>query len=325
MEHNGITDKELEQLSHIEDFKQWERIDRYFPETRYAPDSEKSKTGVMSIPPRKEKKVSDGLKLYTVRKNGKTYLLRTDLSDRFSEEAELAAFADRIFNEGGAYVSSPVEVGAYCEDTMVYSLYNFFCGDNLARRLPEFSTSHQLSFGIEAGKQLKKLQSILPSPEDAPNRHEDMFLILTRLDEKGITYNGYKQAANFIKKYHALPENRPITAVHGSFSANSLFLDKDLNVGLLPLNWAQWDDPVTDLVTLPDGYSLPFIKGVFKGLYNGELPKDFFELLCFYSTLRALGDIDSAEDKRDLDIALVRAKKLAYDYEGYQSVIPIWY
>lgn len=325
MEHNGITDKELEQLSHIEDFKQWERIDRYFPETRYAPDSEKSKTGVMSIPPRKEKKVSDGLKLYTVRKNGKTYLLRTDLSDRFSEEAELAAFAHRIFKDGGAYMTFPLEVGAYAQDAMVYSIYEFFCGDNLARRLPEFSTSHQLSFGVEAGELLKKIHSILPEPENTPVQREDMFLILTKLEEKGIKYDGFNEAAAFMKRYHALPENRPITAVHGSFSANSLFLDKDLNVGILPLETAQWDDPVTDLVSISDSYSVPFMKGIFKGLYEGRLPKDFFELLCFYSTYRALSDIDNADSGEEMELALLRAKKISDNYEKYQSVIPIWY
>lgn len=325
MEHNGITDEELKQLSHIEHFGQWERIDRYFPETRYVPESDKIKTGVINLPPRKEKKISDSLKLYTVTKNGKTFLLRTDVSDRFAEEAQLAVFADKIFDKGGAYVSSPIEVGGYLKDTMVYSLYNFFCGDNLARRLPDFSTSHQLSFGVEAGKLLKKIHSILPDPEDTPNIHEDMFLILTRLEEKGIKYEGFREASDFMKRYHSLPENRPVTAVHGSFSANALFLDRDLNVGILPLNTAQWDDPISDLVSLPDSYSLPFIKGVFKGLYNGELPKDFFELLCFYSSYRALSDIDAAQNKEDLEIALIRAKKISDDYEKYQSSIPIWY
>lgn len=325
MEHNGITEEELKNLCDIENSDKWERIDRYFPETRYSPKNDKIKTGVIGLPPKREKPLSDTLKMYTVKQEGKTYLLRTDVVERFSREGEIAAFADRVFSEGGVYVSSPIEVGAFCGDTMVYSIYNFFCGENLARRLPEYPTSHQLSFGIEAGKQLKKLHSILPGEEDSPNKWADMFLVLTRLNEKGIKYEGFEQASEFMKKYHALPENRPVTAVHGSFSANSLFLDKDLNVGVLPLQDFCWDDPITDLITLPDGYSMPFVKGVFKGLYEGELPKDFFELLCFYSTLSAISDIDSAENKEDLNIALLRAKKLAKDYDNYQSVVPSWY
>lgn len=325
MEYNGITDEELKQLSDIDGFDQWERIDRYFPETSYVPDSDITKTGVVNLPLGKKEKPSEGLKLYTVRIKEKVFLLRTDFSERFSEEAELAAFAHRIFKEGGAYMTFPSEVGAYAHDTMVYSLYEFFCGDNLARRLPEFSTSHQLSFGVEAGELLKKIHSILPKPENTPAHHEDMFLILTKLEEKGIKYDGFNEAAAFMKKYHALPENRPVTAVHGSFSANSLFLDKDLNVGILPLERAKWDDPVTDLVSISDSYSIPFMKGIFKGLYEGRLPKDFFELLCFYSTYRALSDIDTADSGEELDLALLRAKKLSDNYEKYQSVIPIWY
>ena len=324
MEHNGVTEEELKQLSDIEGYQQWERVDRYFPETSYVPESE-AKAGNQGLSPAKKIKPSPSLKMYTVRKGGKDFLLRTDFSERYEEEAALAAFAHRIFEEGGAYVSSPLEVGAYFNDTMVYSLYNFFCGDNLARRLPEFSTSHQLSFGVEAGKLLKKLHTILPEEDDKPVHHEDMFLILTKLEEKGINYEGFGEASAFMKKYHALPDNRPVTAVHGSFSANSLFLDKDLNVGILPLETAQWDDPVTDLISLSDSYSLPFMKGVLKGLFEGQLPKDFFELLCFYRTYGLLSDIDAADSKEELDAAVLRAQKLSEDYEKYQRVIPSWY
>lgn len=324
MEHNGVTEEEMKQLSDIEGYQQWERVDRYFPETCYVPESE-AKAGNQGLSPAKKIKPSPSLKMYTVRKGGKDYLLRTDFSERYEEEATLAAFAHRIFEEGGAYVSSPLEVGAYFNDTMVYSLYNFFCGDNLARRLPEFSTSHQLSFGVEAGKLLKKLHTIFPEEDDKPVHHEDMFLILTKLGEKGINYEGFAEASALMKKYHALPDNRPVTAVHGSFSANSLFLDKDLNVGILPLETAQWDDPVTDLISLSESYSLPFMKGVLKGLFEGQLPKDFFELLCFYRTYTALSDIDAADSKEELDAAVLRAQKLSEDYENYQRVIPSWY
>jgi len=325
LEHNGLTEEELKQLSTVEGFENWQKVERYFPETRYVPDGNKLKTGVISIPPRKEKPVSCTLRLYALNIDGKNLLMRTDTINSFEKECALAAFADRIFAEGGVYVSSPVEVGAYYNDRMVYSLYNFFCGDNLARRLPEFSTSHQHAFGVEAGKQLKKFQSVLPQPDDKLKEQNDIFLTLTRLEEKGIKYEGFSQASGFLKKHHSIPENRPATAIHGNFSANTLFLDKDLNVGMLPLNESGWGDPVTDLISLSDGYSLPFIKGVFKGLYNGILPSDFFELLAYYSTERALTDIDGAQNKEELAVAIIRAQKIAADLDNYQSVIPVWY
>lgn len=323
--NNSVTEQELLQLSEIAGYDKWEKLDRYFPETKYVPKSERLKTGVINLPPKKQKAVSEKFKMYSYYMNGQRYIVRTDTIDNFEREAKLAVFADRIFREGGVYVSSPVEVDAYCNEERVYSIYSFFGGDNLARRLPEFSTSHQHSFGVEAGKQLKKFHSVLPKEEDKPNAREDMFIILTRLEEKGIKYNGYEQAVSFLKKYHSLPESRPVTAVHGDFSANALFLDKDLNVGLLPIEKSEYDDPITDLVTLPDGYSLPFIKGVFKGLFEGQIPKDFFELLNYYSTLKALTDIDKAQTKEEMRIALARATKVAADYDGYQSSIPVWY
>lgn len=326
MEYNGITEEELNQLSTVEGYDKWRKIERYFPETRYVPDSSKLKTGVISIPPRNEKAVSPTLRLYTVvTGEGKKLLMRSDTIGRFEKECDLAAFANRIFSEGGVYTSSPVEVGAYDNDRKVYSLYNFFCGDNLARRLPEFSTSHQHSFGAEAGRQLAKLQSVPPSPEDKPAEKTDIFLMLTRMEEKGIKYESFAEASEFLKKHHSIPENRPVTAIHGCFSANTLFLDKDLNVGVLPLSEVCWGDPISDLAFLSDGYSLPFIKGVFKGMYNGILPNDFFELLAYYTTVNALSDVENASDEAQRETAIIRARKIAADLDNYQSVIPIWY
>lgn len=326
MTANGVSQEEMTRLSTIEGYGKWKTLDRYDPDKRYVPDTNKLKTGVICLPPIKKKAKSATLKLYAVTtEEGKSLLIRTDRISRFEEECRLAAFTDRVFNEGGVYTSSPLEVGAFDDDTMVYSMYNFFSGDNLASRLPSFYVPEQLALGVEAGKQLKKLQTITPSDEDEVQPSEDMFVLLTRLADKGVKYQGFAQAAEFLKKHHYIIEKRPVTALHGDFSANTLFLDSDLNVGMAPLQSAEWGDPINDLATLPDGYSLPFIKGVYKGLFDGAPPKDFFELLAIYSTVKALRDIDNALTEEDTAAAIVRAQKIAAEYDNYQSVIPSWY
>ena len=317
--------EELKELSSIDNFERWTDIDRYIPESRYVPDQNKQKTGVIFMPPRREKPRPASLKMYTLKQDGKPVLLRTRSSEDYEVECEIASFADRIFREGGAYVSSPLEVGAYRDDTRVYSLYSYFGGDNLARRLPELYVPQQHALGVEAGKQLAKLQKVTPTEEDTVEPVEDIFMLLTKLGEKGIKYNGFSQAEIFMKNHNAIIKNRPVTALHGDFSANTLFLDSGLNVGILPLEEVHWGDPVRDLASLSDSCSLPFIKGVFKGLYEGAPPKDFFELLAYYSTERALADIDTAADETQLATAIVRAEKLASDMDNYQSVVPVWY
>lgn len=316
---------ELRELSTIDHFDRWTDIEKYIPEPRFVPDQNKQKTGVIFMPPRREKPRPATLKMYTLKQDGKPMLLRTRSSEDYEEECAVASFADRIFREGGAYVSSPSEVGAYCDDTRVYSLYSYFGGDNLARRLPELYVPQQHALGVEAGKQLAKLQAVLPDGDDTPEPDEDIFMLLTKLGEKGVTYKGYKQAEAFMKNHSTIINGRPVTALHGDFSAHTLFIDSGLNVGILPLEEVHWGDPVRDLASLSDSCSLPFIKGVFKGLYDGTPPKDFFELLAYYSTERALVDIDTAEDEVQLATAIVRAEKLASDMDNYQSAVPIWY
>lgn len=326
MTANGVSQEEMTMLSTIEGYGRWKTLDKYDPENRYIPDSNKLKTGVICLPPIKKRARSLTLKIYAVTtEDGKNLLIRTDRISRFDEECRLAALTDRVFNEAGVYTSSPMEVGAFNDDTMVYSMYNFFSGENLAARLPEFYVPEQLALGVEAGKQLKKFHTITPAEEDEVIQPEDMFVLLTRLAEKGIKYQGFSQAADFLKKHHYIIEKRPVTALHGDFSANTLFLDGDLNVGMAPLQSVEWGDPITDLATLPDGYSLPFIKGVYKGLFDGAPPKDFFELLALYSTVKALRDIDTALTEEDTAAAIIRAQKIAAEYDNYQSIIPSWY
>ncbi|MCM1055302.1 MAG: aminoglycoside phosphotransferase family protein [Bacteroides sp.] len=325
MEINGITKEELNELSDIDSFKRWQRVERYFPETRYIPDGGKIKTGVISIPPRRQAAESPYRRLYSVTAGSKTLLLMTDDIRFFDREVENAAFADRAFNEGGVYVSYPVEVGPYADETRVYGLYNFFTGENLARRLPTLYVPQQHELGIEAGKQLKKLHALSPSGDENIKDRDDIFILLTKLEEKGIKYAGFKEASEYLKKHADIVKNRPVRALHGDFSANTLFLDKGLNVGMFPFTVPNWGDPIKDLTSLQDGYSLPFIKGVFKGMFDGAPPSDFFELLAFYSTERALSDIELSENDEERAISILRAQKIASDLENYQSIIPIWY
>ena len=115
---------ELKELSTIDSFDRWTDIEKYSPEPRYVPDQNKQKTGVIFMPPRREKPRPDSLRMYTLKQDGKPVLLRTRSSEDYEEECVIASFADRIFREGGAYVSTPLEVGAYSDDTRVYSLYS---------------------------------------------------------------------------------------------------------------------------------------------------------------------------------------------------------
>lgn len=328
LEINGLTQEELEQLSDIEGYGKWQKIERYYPETRYIPDSgSKLKTGVIAIPPRKQKNVSPLRRLYLITDtDGKKLLMKTDDIALFNREGEIADFANRAFTEQGVYVSYPLEVGPYANETRVYSIYNFLTGDNLARMLPTLFVPQQHELGIEAGKLLKKFHALATLGNEIRRKpHDDIFLLLTKLEEKETKYQGFKEATSFMKKHFDITSGRPLNALHGDFSANTLFIDKGLNVGMFPLEDPHWGDPIKDLISLQDSYSLPFIKGVFKGIFAGAPPSDFFELLAYYSTESVLSDIDMAETEEEKAVAIIRAQKLASDLDNYQTVIPVWY
>lgn len=321
---DSIDQEILQQLSEIDGFKSWTGISPYRPEKHFVPDREKLKTGVLDMPPRPEQGAADSERLYIVTEAaGSRLLLRTRPIEFYEQEAALAAFCDRIFREGKVYAPAPREVGPYAGDSKVYSLYAFFGGDNLARRLQGFYTPQQLSFGIEAGRLLRKFHSVKPRDGD-PHDKYNVEALLESLSARKVKYKGQKEATDFLLAHKVLLAQRPVCALHGSFSANALFIDKNLNIGFNPLTKPLYGDPISDLATLGDSYSLPFIKGVIKGLYDGVVPKNFFELLAFYTTVRSITDIVEAT-AATLAPALQRAAKIAADYTDYQSSVPIWY
>lgn len=328
LEINGLTHEELEQLSDIDGYGKWQKIERYYPETRYVPDTgSKLKTGVIALPPRKQKPVSPLRRLYLIiDEDGKKLLMKTDDISLFNREGEIADFANRAFTEQGVYVSYPLEVGPYADETRVYSMYNFLTGDNLARTLPTLYVPQQHELGIEAGKLLKKFHALATLGNEVRRKPvDDIFLLLTKLEEKETQYQGFREASSFMKKHFDITSGRPLNALHGDFSANTLFIDKGLNVGMFPLEDPHWGDPIKDLISLQESYSMPFIKGVFKGIFDGAPPADFFELLTYYSTERALSDINMADNDEDKATAILRAQKLAAELDNYQTVIPSWY
>lgn len=328
LEINGLTHEELEQLSDIDGYGKWQKIERYYPETRYVPDTgSKLKTGVIALPPRKQKPVSPLRRLYLIiDEDGKKLLMKTDDISLFNREGEIADFANRAFTEQGVYVSYPLEVGPYADETRVYSMYNFLTGDNLARTLPTLYVPQQHELGIEAGKLLKKFHALATLGNEVRRKPvDDIFLLLTKLEEKETQYQGFREASSFMKKHFDITSGRPLNALHGDFSANTLFIDKGLNVGMFPLEDPYWGDPIKDLISLQESYSMPFIKGVLKGIFDGAPPADFFELLTYYSTERALSDINMADNDEDKATAILRAQKLAAELDNYQTVIPSWY
>ena len=179
-------------------------------------------------------------------------------------------------------------------------MYNFLTGDNLARTLPTLYVPQQHELGIEAGKLLKKFHALATLGNEVRRKPvDDIFLLLTKLEEKETQYQGFREASSFMKKHFDITSGRPLNALHGDFSANTLFIDKGLNVGMFPLEDPHWGDPIKDLISLQESYSMPFIKGVFKGIFDGAPPADFFELLTYYSTERALSDINMADNDED--------------------------
>ena len=326
MELSKVTQEELQELSEIDSYGKWLKIERYQPEARYIPEATVTKTANIPLPLRSQPPVPPSRRLYHVTSaDGKTLLIKTDDISRFDRECEIAEFADRTF-KNDVYVSYPVEVGPYANESRVYSIYVFFNGDNLARMLPTLYMTQQLELGVDAGKMLKKFHSVKPTAQAVPRKpKEDIFLLLTKLEEKGIDYTGFKEAAEFMKKNFDITDGRPVNALHGDFSANTLFIDKRLNVGMFPLEDPHWGDPIKDLIFLQESYNRPFMKGVLKGWLDGTPPSDFFTLLAYYSTERALSDINTAVTEEEKAIALIRAQKLADDLNNYQVVIPSWY
>ena len=319
----------FEELSQIDDFVNWNNIEEILPkadETAYAPLSADGglPKGFVHLRLSPEPCAGTEKAYLAVNLKGEKLLVRTKPVKYYNSVRETAIFTDRIVTIGGVLTAEPREVGACCDDTLVYSVYRWIDGVNLHSSLEKLPTPEKFRCGVKAGKLLKRLHSVAAerprADEKAPLRKAEA--LLKSFLDSGKAFKGSEAAvgaveAELAKAERSLLADRPYTALHGDFHAERLFAAASGELGLKPLHKGRYGDPAEDFAAIFKNSHPAFMRGQLKGYFPDGVPGDFFGLMFVYSAMYAM--------KAAMGGETALAEKISASYDGFSLKIPSWY
>ena len=279
-----------------------------------------------------ESGLSGERKYHILRTNGSERLLRVSDISRYKRHCENASFAQFVHERLGFEMNLPIEVAAFRNDTLCYSLYTWVEGEDADNKITNLHTPEQVKFGERAGRLLRRIHT-LPSPKDILpwdlyfSRRIDELLGLYHYRVRS-SFEGDKQTAGFIERGRTLMENRPQTALHGDFRSGNLIVTADGELAVIDFGRWCWGDPYMDFRCIRRSCTPSFSRGQINGYFDGNIPGDFFPLMAFYTAVETISHICAAynsPDREKMTAAIAFAEKTVTEYDGFETMIPRWY
>ena len=322
----------FEELSQIDDFVNWRNIEQVMPkitEADYAPLDKDGglPKGLVRLRLSPEPCGENEEKAYLAENlRGEKLLIRTQPIKYYGEAGEIAALTDRLVTEGRIITARPREVGACCDDTLVYSVYRWIEGVNLSEALEQLPAPEKYQCGVKAGRLLKKIHGIgaFRRSSDSATPLKKAQTLAADFCGRKISFQGSENALSILKTElekggEGLPGNRPYTVLHGDFYIDRIFVAANGSLGLKPLQSACYGDPAWDFAPIFKNGCSAFMRGQLKGYFGDGVPGDFFGLLRLYAAMYAMR---AAMDESG---GSALAEKISAAYDGFTLKIPLWY
>lgn len=232
----------------------------------------------------------------------------------------------------GVSMSQPVDFGICNNGKSVYTLLTWIDGKEIEEVLPTLSEPEQYALGIKAGEILHKIHTIFVSESINDWQKRYFGVIDERLDyfrTEGISFDGDTIILKYIETNKHLLKNRPQCYHHGDYHEGNMILSKDGNISIIDWNITDFDnygDPWYEFnrisTTLP-----AFASGQIAGYFNGQVPQEFWKLLCYYMAVSAITSIVWAKyySPESLNSILKLNINILHWFDNMQNPIPFWY
>lgn len=261
--------------------------------------------------------------------NGTRYLLRiSDLSQYDTKKLEFDMM--KQVASTGIPMCQPIEFGI-CEEG-VFSLQSWIEGIDVEEIVSTLSDSKQYTYGLEAGRILKKIHSI-----PAPSSQEDwevwfnrkMDNKIQRYSECPLKYENGQVFIDYINKNRHLLKGRPQTYQHGDYHIGNMMIGEDGKLSIIDFNRNEFGDPWEEFnrIVWCAQKSPLFASGMVNGYFDGKVPLEFWKLLALYISSNTLSSIPWAIPYGENEIKTMRnqAKEILSWYDNMSHPIPTWY
>jgi len=231
----------------------------------------------------------------------------------------------------GVQTHEPIAFGQSQDHQQSYILVRYIKGDQAEVVLPKMTHSEQYQYGIDMGKDLKKIHN--QSYQEKSNWKEIYTKkILSRiqsLKETGYKNDYLEHMVEYIKEHLHLLNHRPLCQNHGDFHVGNMIISPDNKSYIIDYNRHKLADPYYEFNRIYFSYRVSphFAKGMIDGYFDGKIPNDFFRYMKFYLVSVMIGNIPWAMkfDETDVEFAKKSIEDVYFNYQNLSLDIPLWY
>ena len=267
--------------------------------------------------------------------DGQRMLLRvSDISELERKKAEYSMM-ERVYTLG-VLTSEPLGFGLCDGGKSCYSLSGWLNGEDVKEVLPLLPETEQYVLGMTAGETLRKIHTI-PEPDNAEPWSDRFYRkVQGRIDFYNtnlIKSENGDIIVRYLRENRHLLSGRPQTFNHGDFNISNMLIMPDKQIGVIDFNAYNKDhgDPWWEFDPCMDGWgsepSAYFHTGLIKGYFNGEPPKNFFDLFSYYLAYDALAALcdTSVHNQGEPEVGIRHMENILRWLDNMQNHVPTWY
>jgi len=275
-------------------------------------------------------------KYFVEGKDGRRMLLRVSGIRELERKKAEYGMMERV-HAIGVLTPEPLGFGLCDNNQNVYSLSGWLPGEDAVEVLTRMNGAEQYALGIKAGAVLCRIHS-LPAPEDAEPWGDWFYRkVQGRIDFYNA--NPIIQSENggivvrYLRDNRRLLDDRPQTFGHGDFNVNNLLFMPDGEIGVIDFNSFNKDhgDPWWEFDPFLHGWgsepSAHFHSGMLHGYFNGEPPREFFEVFSYYQAYDALAALcdTSVHHQGEPETGRRHLENVLRWFDGMNNPVPTWY
>ncbi|QNR21241.1 phosphotransferase [Exiguobacterium sp. Helios] len=267
---------------------------------------------------------------YTARdESGLSILHTAPLTSFRQKEREFEIL--RQLKQDGLPVPEPLDLNQLPEGSVCYSRYRFLTGSTIQDCVP-LGRAGEYRLGQETGRllnQIHRYEGPLATKwavrcRAKHNRYVALY------QQEALPLTGDQAILSFIEQNIGWIADRPNRLQHDDVHLANLITDGEHLVGIIDFSNHDSGDPWHDFVKMglfQVENSIPFAVGQVNGYFEGNVPKQFWNVYSVYLAMACFSSIvwTSRHAPEEMEQMRGRLEHVLSDHQRFERVIPEWY
>jgi aminoglycoside phosphotransferase (APT) family kinase protein len=230
-------------------------------------------------------------------------------------------------------VQLPIQFVEIPEESICAQVLTWVEGKDGEEILPSFSNEEQYQCGIQAGKALQTLHTVVQEEMGETwktYRLNKYKRYMNMIKEEGYIYSYLDKIDEFVEKYCHYLDNRPLHFLHDDFHPSNLLFENHHFTAVIDFDRFEFGDPYHDfhkMALFSRSISVPFSVGQIHGYFNGEPQNEFWIYYALYAALIIPSDIvwSHKVTPNNINEMWNRINQIVSDHQEFTSHVPTWY